>query len=106
MIYVNCLSVMRSITEKYGIANCYYVDQAGHFGKINEEQTSTQVGRALSELGVKLILATRPESKGRVERLFRTLQDRLIAELNRNCILTKEEANNFLKTLFIPRFNT
>ncbi len=103
---VNCLSVMRSITEKYGIANCYYVDQAGHFGKINEEQTSTQVGRALSELGVKLILATRPESKGRVERLFRTLQDRLIAELNRNCILTKEEANNFLKTLFIPRFNT
>ena len=58
----------------------------------------TQFGRALKELGIKLICANSPQAKGRVERTNQTLQDRLVKELRLAQIRTIEEANNFLKT--------
>ncbi len=58
---------------------------------------TSQFGRALSELGVELITAHSPQAKGRVERLFKTLQDRLIKELRLAGIATIEEANCFLE---------
>lgn len=64
----------------------------------------SQFERALSELGVEVIHAYSPQAKGRVERLFRTLQDRLVKEMRLKGIKTKEEANKFLSN-YLPQFN-
>lgn len=64
----------------------------------------TQVGRAIAELGITPIIAHSPQAKGRIERLFGTFQDRLIAELGLHQIMTIAEANTFLQD-FLPRFN-
>jgi hypothetical protein len=69
------------------------------------QDTATQFERACNELGIDVIHAHSPQAKGRVERLFRTLQDRLVKELRLAGIRTLEEANRFLKEAFIPRFN-
>lgn len=67
--------------------------------------TLTQFGRAMQELRIEVIHANSPQAKGRVERLFQTLQDRLIKELRLNDISDIETANQFLKKKFIPAFN-
>jgi len=67
-------------------------------------QDPTQVGLALEALGIKPIFALSPQAKGRMERLFGILQDRLIAELRLAGITTMPEANRFLNS-FIKRFN-
>jgi hypothetical protein len=67
--------------------------------------TLSQFERAAVELRIELIKANSPQAKGRVERLFETLQDRLIKELRLNNISTVEEANVFLEKIFIPKFN-
>jgi hypothetical protein len=69
------------------------------------EQTPTQVGQALRELGIKPIFALSPQAKGRVERLFNTLQDRLVQELRLAGITTPEQASAFLKGAFKADFN-
>lgn len=60
--------------------------------------------RALKELGVEVIHANSPQAKGRIERLFRTLQDRLIKEMRLRGIRTIEEANHFLEE-YLPLYN-
>src|SRR3989338_9893915 len=67
--------------------------------------TLTQFERACEELHIEPIKANSPQAKGRVERLFETLQDRLIKELRLGNISTAEEANIFLPKTFIPKFN-
>lgn len=67
--------------------------------------TLTQFQRAMSELHIEVIPANSPQAKGRIERLFGTLQDRLIKELRLAGISNAEEANQFLKNIFIPKFN-
>lgn len=67
--------------------------------------TLTQFERAASELRIELIKANSPQAKGRVERLFGTLQDRLIKELRLTNVATVEEANVFLAKTFLPKFN-
>ena len=62
-------------------------------------------GRALSELGIELIHANTPQAKGRIERLFKTLQDRLVKEMRLRNIKDIETANNFLKE-YLPIFNS
>lgn len=69
------------------------------------DDTLTQFERAASELRIELIKANSPQAKGRVERLFNTLQDRLIKELRLQNISTVNEANIFLEKTFIPKFN-
>lgn len=101
----SCFRVMRSIAEQHGVPNAYYLDQAAHFGKMNREQADTQIGRALLETGSKIILASAPQSKGRVERLWGTLQDRLIAELRLRGINRIPAANDYLREEFIEDFN-
>lgn len=71
----------------------------------NNHELKTQFERALAELGIEPITAYSPEAKGRVERLFGTLQDRLIKELRLRNISTKEAANQYLVKEFIPEFN-
>lgn len=102
----SCFRVMRSITENHGIPQAYYLDRAAHFGKYDQDQAATQIGRALNELGSKIILASSPQSKGRIERLWGTLQDRLIAEMRIRGINRIPQANAYLKNEFIADFNS
>jgi len=68
------------------------------------EKAQTQFERACKELGIKVIHAHSPQAKGRIERVFGILQDRLIKEMRLEGISTKEEANELLKK-FLPVFN-
>jgi len=72
---------------------------------LDDEEMLTQFQRAMKELGVELIVAHSPQAKGRIERLFKTLQDRLIKEMRLRNISDIETANQFLKEEFIPWFN-
>ncbi len=100
----NSLKVIRSIVDKYGLPESFYMDQAGIYGKVDREWES-QISRAFEQTGIRLILAGSSQAKGRVERLWRTFQDRLIAELAFHDITEMSEANNFLKEIFIPAYN-
>ena len=95
---------------KYGKPLSIYVDKFSTYS-MNHKQakenpdTLTQCGRAMRTLGIDLITAHSSQAKGRVERLFKTLQDRLIKELRLNHISTKEAGNRFLEETFLPAFN-
>lgn len=107
------LPVMGFWTEYAGICGlpkAIYLDRFSTYSmnvkdaKDNQD-TATQFERACMELGIDVIHAHSPQAKGRVERLFRTLQDRLMKELRMAGIKAPEEANGFLRAVFIPRFN-
>lgn len=98
---LSCLHVLRKIVEKRGLFQVLYVDRAGLFGGAKRSNFS-QVKRALSELGIHVIFASSPEAKGRIERLWDTLQDRLIPELRLRQIKTYPAANSFLQEQFLP----
>ena len=100
----NSMKVVREIIDKNGLPESFYMDQAGIYGKVEVEWES-QIARAFDQTGIKLILASSSQAKGRIERLWRTFQDRLIAELKFYQIKKIEEANNFLKNRFIPEYN-
>lgn len=108
------MAILKAYCERYGLPLALYSDRAGHFtvnlsaGKPaanGKEQPLTQIQRALKELGINQILARSPAAKGRVERVFRTLQDRLIVWLRVNNIKTIDEANEGLREIFLERFN-
>jgi len=107
--------VIAAYLGKHGRMGALYVDRAGHFGnwrkpsgakKAEEDAEPVMVNsiirRGLSALEVDLIIALSPQAKGRVERLFGTLQDRLIKEMRVAGISTMAEANRFLQEIFIP----
>ncbi len=108
------LWLLRTMVRRYGIPLTIYQDRHGalHRNDLHwslEEQLAgrqepTQVGWALETLGIHPISALSPQAKGRIEKLFATLQDRLGAELRLKGIHTIEEANSFLKS-FIRTFN-
>jgi hypothetical protein len=72
----------------------------------NDLTVLTQFERAMKELDVVVIHANSPQGKGRVERLFETLQDRLVKEFRLAGINTIAEANKFLEEIFILKFNS
>src|SRR4030065_1556474 len=91
---------------KYGIPMSVYLDRHSTYkstGKptiedeLANKMPKSQFERALEELGVRVIHAYSPQAKGMIERLFKTLQDRLIKEMRLKGIRTKDEANEFLK---------
>jgi len=110
--YLICLKQM--LLEK-GIPLAIYMDRHGIFRRNDDhwtveeqlagEQTPTQVGQALRALGIEPIFALSPQAKGRVERLFNTLQDRLVQELRLAGISTPEPATAFLNGSFKADFN-
>lgn len=102
---LHSMKVMHDIVSDYGVPESFYLDQAGLYGKTYRDKDSTQIGRALDELNCTLLLATSAQAKGRIERLWNTFQDRLIAELKFNEIKTIPAANKFLKEVFIPDYN-
>jgi hypothetical protein len=89
---------------------CIYLDKFGtykvnHKSAVDNFELTTQFQKALNILDIQMINANTPQAKGRVERLFGTLQDRLVKELRLNNINTIEDGNRYLKDIFIPRFN-
>ena len=72
--------------------------------QLRGEEARSQFGRALKELGMEWIAAQSPQAKGRIERLFETLQDRLVKEMRLAGIATMEEGNHFLETHFLPEW--
>lgn len=103
-------SYWREYIERFGKPNSIYVDKFSTYSmnhKLAKENpdTLTQFERAMKELNVGIIHAHSPQAKGRVEKLFKTLQDRLIKELRLNNISTIKGANEFLEKEFLPKFN-
>lgn len=105
--------LLQHISQSHGLPLAIYADrhtilQNPKKATIEEELAGklprSQVGRMLDELHVRLIPAYSPQAKGRIERLFSTLQDRLVKELRRAEAKTLEEANQVLWT-YLPRFN-
>jgi transposase len=93
---IACMDFLNRFVAKKGRFKVLYTDRAGVYGGIKREHFS-QVERALGELGTQVIYAHSPEAKGRVERLFSTLQDRLVPEMRLQGISTIEEANEYLE---------
>jgi transposase len=99
--------------RRYGVPVSVYVDKHSTYKStakptIEENLSNTEprseFERALKELGVRVIHATSPQAKGRIERLFGTLQDRLVKEMRLRNISGVEEANEFLEE-YLPRHN-
>ena len=99
--------------QRYGIPLAIYADKHSTYHSPAEPTVAEQLagveprsqfGRALGELGVELIPAHSPQAKGRVERLFKTFQDRLIKELRLAGGSTLDEANRFLED-YLPIYN-
>ena len=107
-------STFRALEEvfgKHGLPLSLYTDRGSHYfytpeagGKVDRANL-TQVGRALDHLGVEHIAAYSPQARGRSERVFHTLQDRLTKELALAKITTAAAANDFLRDLYIPAHN-
>ncbi len=105
------MHVIRRFIEKKGLFVALYADKASHFKTtrhgglhytVNPEQDETQIERALEELDITFIPANSPQAKGRVERLFRLFQDRLIKEMRLAGIKNYHQANKFLLNKFLP----
>lgn len=93
-----------------GLPNTIYLDKfstykINHKNAVDNKELMTQFERAMKQLGVKVIHANSPQAKGRVEKMNGTLQRRLVKEMRLNKINTIEDANKFLKEIFIPKFN-
>jgi len=97
-------------TQTKGIPKEIYLDKfstykINHPNAVDNAELMTQFNRAMGSLGTNLIFANTPQAKGRVERLFETLQNRLVKEMRLSNINTIEEVNIFLKDIFIPWYN-
>jgi len=99
---------------RYGLPDSLYVDrdsiyavnrQAAVEEQLRDAQPQTQFDRAMEELGVTMILARSPQAKGRVERLFKTLQDRLVKELRLRGLSTLTIANQYLEQDYLAAHN-
>lgn len=108
------MRVLWAYVERYGRPQAVYTDKASLFqptlapGWKEEEpgpKTETQMGRAFRELGVEWIAAHSPQAKGRIERCFGTLQDRLVKGLRKAGAGSMEEANRYLEAEFLPQWN-
>jgi transposase len=98
---ISCMRVLQQIIERKGLFQVLYVDRAGIFGGPKRAHFS-QVKRALGELGIQVLFANSPEAKGRIERLWNTLQDRLIPEMRLRNVRNYDTANEFLQEEFLP----
>jgi transposase len=105
-------SMKRYITQ-YGIPQSVYLDKHTTYKswakptiaeQLADQQPLSHFEKSLAELGVEVMHANSPQAKGRVERLFRTLQDRLVREMRLGGLKSVEEANEFLRR-YLPKYN-
>jgi len=104
---------LRRYIECYGLPQSLYLDKHSTYRTtrqpatdelLRDEQAQTQFERALSELGIKAIHANSPQAKGRIERTFGTLQNRLVKEMRLGGVSTCAEANRF-PDYYLPIYN-
>lgn len=102
---------LREVVSRHGLFCSLYTDRGSHYfltpaagGKVSKTLL-TQVGRALSQLGIEHIAAYSPQARGRSERVFQTLQDRLPKEFELAGISTLEAANVWLRDSYIAEHN-
>jgi len=109
------LKLLEEVVTRWGVPGCVYQDRhsihqrADDFWSLEEElagrQDPTQVGAALEALAITPICANSPQAKGRVERLFGTLQDRLVALLARDGVADIHAANAYVGNGFLDSYN-
>lgn len=102
---------LKGYIKRYGIPKSIYLDRHSTYKNnkkyaytdwpFRDKEELTQFGRAASQLGIELIYAQSPQAKGRVERVFKTLQDRLVKELRLENAKTCQEANEVLERYLI-----
>jgi len=107
-------SSLRALLEVFtalGLPASLYTDRGSHYfftpkaGEAVDKGRLTQVGRALERLGIEHIPAYSPEARGRSERMFATLQDRLAKELTLAGIGDLQAANRFIQEVYLPQHN-
>jgi transposase len=108
-------SLLRQVVNRWGVPCSVYQDKHGTLKRNDDwwsleeelagEREPTQVGLALRDLGIEPIFANSPQAKGRVEKLFETLQDRLVAQMDLLGIKEIEAANAYLLDVYIQEFN-
>ncbi len=102
---------MREVVAEHGLFCSLYTDRGSHYFETREagarvsKTVLTQFGRALKQLGVEHIAAYSPQARGRSERAFGTLQDRLPKELALAGVTTVEAANRWLREIYIAEHN-
>lgn len=111
---LNVMRLVKGYVERHGRPGSLYVDKDSIYRtsrqpcveeQLKDKRPATQFERAMDELGVRLIWAHSPQAKGRVERSFKTHQDRLIKELRLARISDLASANKYLQEVYIPRHN-
>ena len=102
---------LKQVFTAKGLPSSLYTDRGSHYfhtpeagGKVAKDQR-TQVGRALHHLGIEHIAAYSPQARGRSERTFGTLQNRLVKELSLAGITAIEAANRFIADTYLPDHN-
>jgi hypothetical protein len=102
---------VREVVAKHGLFCSLYTDRGSHYFETPEagarvsKTVLTQFGRALKQLGIEHIAAYSPQARGRSERVFGTLQDRMPKELALAGISTMEAANRWLSEVYIAEHN-
>lgn len=114
--------LLKQILEKYGIPEKFYADNKSVFSS-NKKMTdiqkldyeieygkpwtkhTTKFCKILDKIGIDISTTSNPQSKGKIERLWQTFQDRLINEFKFEKIKTKKEANKFIQNVFLPEYN-
>lgn len=108
------MACLRGYIRAYGLPRSLYADRASHFvttreanreEQLSDKPAQTQIQRALAELQIEHITAYSPQAKGRVERCFGTLQDRLVKAMRQAGIAAIDEANAYLEQVFLPMWN-
>ncbi len=103
-----CMEVIKKVLNKKGAFKILYTDRAGIFGGgLNnpfavKRQNFSQLEERLQTFGINVVHAQSAEAKGRVERAFETLQDRLVEEMRLANIFTYKDANEYLNNYFLP----
>lgn len=104
---------MKRYIKRYGIPQSVYLDKHSTYKswaeptieeQLNDQKPMSHFEKSLAALVIEVIHANSPQAKGRVERLFKTLQDRLVREMRLMGITSVDEANEFLKT-YLPKHN-
>jgi transposase len=102
---------LREVILRRGLFCSLYTDRGSHYfhtptaGEAVSKTVLTEVGRALEQLGIRHIGAYSPQARGRSERMFQTLQHRLVRELADAGIDTIEQANRFIAETYLPAHN-
>jgi hypothetical protein len=100
-----CFNVLKQVIIHQGVPGIIITDQAGWAGGAPKRSNFSQFGRLCEELGIILIRTSTAQAKGRIERFFRTAQDRLIPELRIKGIKNRIDSNRYIQQVFIPSWN-